>query len=256
MFAQIIELKNKENTAVDVENIIACYIVSLRNNGQILLEWSLVKVDGGYNIYVSTPKEDSLSGLHDSIYVKKYRQELDQYFDIYVKKIGLNAYSREYCSCTHRTAMEMQTYFEDIDSVFTCCACGKPVALYELPYLDKQDDHYAVVNWQGIFCATDKLWLDSLSDRFTGNQLVNVNSELSKRGREIADEIGKKAGLKVYYNVFDDFTKKVKFVKVNDRKVRLCPGCGKPMQYAKFCDNYKEIFVCEDCLLSSDLPNE
>lgn len=94
-----------------------------------------------------------------------------------------------------------------------------------------------------------------MSDRFTGNQLVNINSALNKEGRRIANEIGKKAGIKVYYNVFDDLTKKVRYVKLNDKLVRLCPCCDYPMRYVKNCDDY-EIYVCDDCMLSSDLPNE
>ncbi len=149
----------------------------------------------------------------------------------------------------------MQTFADDIDSVFTCCSCGKPIALYELPYPFKHDDYWFIVDWQKSYQATDTLWLNSLSDRFTGNQLVNANSALNKLGKEIAEEIRGKTSLTVYYNIFDDLTKKVQFVKSNGRNVRLCPCCGKAMSYKKFCDDY-ERYVCEDCLLSSDLPKE
>lgn len=255
MFAQIIELKNKEDTSCNVTDLIEFYISSLRNNGQILLEYQLVKRNSGYSIYVTTPKADSLEERFDSKYVKQYRQELDKYFTVTVTQMGLNAYSQEYCSCTARTTVEMQTYFSDIDSCLTCCTCGKPIALYELPHFDGQDDHYHIVGWQNVYKSAHKLWLDSLSDRFTGNQLVNVNSVLNRQGRKIANEISSKTGYKVYYNIFDDLTNKVKFVKVNDRHIRLCPCCGKQMQYVKFCKDY-EKYVCEDCSLSSDLPNE
>ncbi len=146
----------------------------------------------------------------------------------------------------------MQTYANDIDSVFTCCTCGKPIPLYELPYLDKQSDHWHIVNWQSTYSATDTLWLDSLSDRFTGNQLTNVHSALNKIGKSIAEEISEKTGYKCYYNIFDDLTKKVKFVENNGETLRLCPHCEKPMKNIKFSEDY-ERFVCEDCKLSSDL---
>lgn len=252
MFAQIIEFTNRETTTDHTE--VDVFLYGLMHNGQILSEFQLVKNGVDYKAYVTTPKIDSLDAAHDGIYVKKYRQELEKHYDIAATQIGTNAHSQEYCSCTHRTAMEMQTYHTDIDSVFTCCTCGKPIALYELPYLDNQDDHYWIFNWQGMFGATHKLWLDSLSDRFTGNQLTNVNSALNKQGMEIAREIGRQTGCKVYYNVFG-FNKKVIFVKVNERHVRVCPGCGKPMQYVKLGDTH-EISVCEDCLLSSDVPDE
>lgn len=149
MFAQIIELKILVNIDEhDLDDKIYGFIGSLQNNGQILREFQIIKADGGYSLYVSMPKEDSLSVEFDSIYVKKYREELEKYFSVTVAQIGLNAKSQEYCSCTNRTAIEMQTYANDIDSVFTCCTCGKPIALYELPYIDGQDEHYSIISWQ------------------------------------------------------------------------------------------------------------
>lgn len=256
MFAYIIELKTKVNDAKsDIEEIIASFICSLKNNGQILRNHITVKNDWGYKLYVTTPKCDSLDICRDSIYVKRDRDLLSKYFTITVLQVGVAVDSQEYCSCEKRTAMEMQTFANDIDSALTCCNCGKPIALYELPYLDRQDDHWCIVNWQNTYSATDILWLDSLSDRFTGNQLVNVNSALNKSGYEITKEIAQKTGIKCYYNVFDDLTKKVKFATVNGKMVRVCPSCGKAMKYVKFCDDY-ERYVCEDCKLTSDLPKD
>lgn len=256
MYAQVIELKILENVdEKDLDEKIYQFVCSLKNNGQILREYQVVKIDGGYSLYVTTPKENSLSEQFDSIYVKRDREELKKYFAVSVTQIGLNVLSEEYCSCTTRTVMEMETYDCDIDSVFICCICGKPIALYELPYIDEQTDHYHIVNWQNTYSATDTLWLDSLSNRFTGNQLVNVNSALNKEGRRIANEMGKKSGIRVYYNVFDDMTKKVRYVRLDDKYIRLCPCCDHPMRYVKIRDDY-EIYVCDDCMLSSELPIE
>lgn len=255
MFAQIIEFKSKDDITIDAEGVINLYINALRSSGQILREFQLVKSSSGYSLYVTTPKADSLNERFDSKYVKQYREELDKFFTITVTQIGLDTRSQEYCSCTTRTAIEMQTHAYDLDSCLICCTCGKPIALYELPYLDGQDDHYHIVGWQNVYRSTHKLWLESLSDRFTGNQLVNINSVLNRQGRKIANEIRSKTGYKVYYNIFDDLTKKVKFVKMDDRHIRLCPCCGDPMKYVKFCEDY-EVFVCENCSLSSDLPIE
>ncbi|MDE7454412.1 MAG: DUF2310 family Zn-ribbon-containing protein [Clostridia bacterium] len=256
MFAHIIELKRiNDEVDVDIEEIISRFACSLESNGQILRDRITVKKDQGYDLYVTAPKCDSLESCHDSIYVKRDRELLNKYVTINVRQIGVDVDSQEYCSCEKRTTIEMQTFANDIDSVFTCCTCGKPIALYELPYLYMQDDHWYIVNWQRTYGATDTLWLDSLSDRFTGNQLVNVNSVLNKQGREIAKEISQKAGLKCYYNVFDDLTNKIKFTKINGKTVRLCPSCGKAMKYVKFCDDY-ERFICEDCMLSGDLPKD
>lgn len=256
MFVQKIMLRRINNDIEnDIEEIIANFICSLKNNGQILRDHITVRNNQEYDIYVTAPKCNSLEKRYDSIYVKRDRDLLSKYFTINICQIGTDIDSQEYCSCEKRTAIEMQTFANDIDSVFTCCSCGKPIALYELPYIEKQDDHWCMVNWQHTFGATDELWLYCLSDRFTGNQLTNVNSALNKSGREIAEKISQKTGLKFYYNVFDDLTKKVKFTKVNGKAVRICPSCGKAMNYVKF-GNYYERYICNDCNLSSDLPKD
>lgn len=253
MFVHIIELKKiNDGAKEDIEETINSFISALKNNGQILSEHKTVKNSHGYDLYVTAPKSNSLEPCNDSIYVKRDRELLGKYLSIDIRQIGIDADSQEYCSCVKRTAIEMQTFAGDIDSVFTCCDCGKPVALYELPYPDKQDDHWHVANWQNTYRAVDTLWLDSLSDRFTGNQRVNVNSVLNKNGREIAKEISQKAGLKCYFNVFDDLTKKVKFAKVDGKTVRICPSCGNAMNYVEFREDYLR-YICDDCNLSSDV---
>lgn len=256
MQVQAIEFKVTDNsTGADIEELIQYFIGALKNNGQILSGWILVKNNGNYMLYATTPKSDSLDKRFDSIYGQRRREELSRVCSFSFSRIGTNADSQEYCSCGKRTAIEMQTFSGDIDSVFTCCDCGKPIALYELPYLDRENEHYWILNWQDVFGSVDELWLDSLSDRFTGNQLVNVNSALNKMGRAIAEAIGKKADLKVYYNIFDDLTKKVKFEKVDGKYLRVCPGCGKTMKFVKFTDDYERA-VCDDCSLSSNIPDE
>lgn len=254
MQVQIIEFKffNKSDE-ININDLIQHFICCIKSNGQILSESLLVQNDGIYMLYVTTPKCNSLDKQFDSIYVQQDKEKLNQFCTITTKHIGTNVDSQEYCSCSKRTIIEMQTFADDIDSVFTCCTCGKPIALYELPYLDQQDDHCHIMNWQKNYRAVDTLWFDSLSDRFTGNQLVNVNSALNKNGRAIADEISQKVEAKIYYNIFDDFTKKVKFEKINDKFIRLCPSCGKLMKYIKFCNDYERC-VCDDCSLSCEMP--
>jgi len=255
MQVQVIEIKNLiKSDEIDIKDLIYYFMRSLKDNGQILSGSLMVQNDDNYMLYVTTPKSDSLNKRFDSIYVQRNRDQLNQFCTISTKYIGTNVDSQEYCSCSKRTIIEMETYANDIDSVFTCCTCGKPIALYELPYFGEHD-HWYIVNWQNTYRSVVTLWLDGLSDRFTGNQLVNVNSALNKYGREISDEIGHKVGAKIYYNIFDDLTKKVRFEKINGKYIRLCPGCQKAMKYIKFGDDY-ERFVCDDCSLSSRLPKE
>ena len=106
--------------------------------------------------------------------------------------------------------MEMQTFRFDIDSVFTCCDCGKPVVLYELPYLENREDHNDIQLWQDNYAAMDMLWLNCLCDRYTGNQRVKLDSALNKQGIEIAEYMSKQLGYPVYYHLECDYGKSIK----------------------------------------------
>lgn len=253
MFIQIVELKNVDSPREEDKNIIESWLSSLKYNGQILSDNFILKTEYGYDVCVSTPKRNSLESRYDNIFVKRDGNLVRERFLIVVRQLGESINGKEYCACAHRTALEMQTFDEDTDSVFTCCTCGKPIALYELPYIGGSDDYLYILNWQNSYRAMHTLWMNSLNDKVFGKQLVKANSELNKIGREIAKELSEKTQLKVYYNMFDDLTNNIKFVKVNGKAMRRCPSCGKPMTYTKFgYDN--GILVCEDCKLSSDLP--
>ena len=145
--------------------------------------------------------------------------------------------------------MEMQTFRFDIDSVFTCCDCGKPVVLYELPYLEKREDHNDIQLWQDNYAAMDMLWLNCLCDRYTGNQRVKLDSALNKQGIEIAEYMSKQLGYPVYYHLECDYGKSIKAEKVGDQQIHICPKCGKLMKRVRFSEDH-ERDICEECKLS------
>ena len=147
--------------------------------------------------------------------------------------------------------MEMQTFRFDIDSVFTCCDCGKPVALYELPYLEKREDHNDIQLWQDNYAAMDMLWLNCLCDRYTGNQRVKLDSALNKQGIEIAEYMSKQLGYPVYYHLECDYGKSIKTEKVGDQQIHICPKCGKLMKRVRFSEDH-ERDICEECKFSYD----
>lgn len=223
----------------------------LECNGQILQDYKVIK-DEFYNLLVTLPEEDSLNEIYDSPYVKRERDKLNSMYTLAAVPLGINTGSTPYCRCSKRRALDMATHYFDFDSVFSCMDCGNPVAMYKLPLLDGEQDFYRVQSWQESYAAADTLWMNCLSDRFTGNQLTNPFSALNAEGREIAAELSKKLGYKVYYNMFDggNFYKKFsKWENVEGVNYRLCPICGKRMELYKS-ENYKTL-VCEECSLSS-----
>ena len=250
MFCKI-ELIPKESINEDTKELIWEFLCSLERNGQILKDYKLIQCEN-YILYVTLPKKDSFDEKYDGIYVKRNRQKINELYECILTPLGENMESTTYCECQKRTAMEMETYGLDIDSVFICCDCGKPIAYYELPFpAEHEEDHYPTFQWQENYASMDRLWMNCLCDRYTGNQRVKFNSALNQQGIEIAEYMSKQLGYPVYYHLKCDYGKSIKAEQVGDQQIHICPECGKLMKRARFSEIY-EIDICEDCKLSYD----
>lgn len=204
-------------------------------------------------MYVTLPKSDSFDEKYDGVYVKRDREKIKEIYSYAVIPLGENIGIRQYCDCKKRTAIEMQTYSCDQDSVFTCCDCGKPIAYYELPFpAENQEDYYLVQDWQENYSSMDTLWMNCLCDRYTGNQRVKTDSALNRQGIEIAEYMSKKLGYPVYYHLECDYGKSIKAEKVDGQQIHICPKCGKIMNRLKFSEDH-ERDVCNECNLSYDV---
>jgi len=251
MFCKIELLPKQEIAKEDAEALIWTFLCSLERNGQILKDYTLAK-DKNYTMYVTLPKLDSFDETYDGIYVKRDRKKAKEIYSFIVTPLGENIESQQYCDCKKRTAIEMQTYYRDRDSVFTCCDCGKPVVYYELPFpAENQEDHCWVQSWQENYSSMDMLWMNGLCDRYTGNQRVKLDSALNKQGIEIAEYMSKQLGYPVYYHLECDYGKSIKAEKVGDQQIHICPKCGRLMKRVRFSENY-ERDVCNECNLSYD----
>jgi len=250
MFYKAIELSPKKSSVSyeETKDFIWHFLLALESNGQILKNYKVIQ-NKNILLYVTTPKNDSLNEQHDSVYVKGDKEKIAEYYDVKIEECGIDLESREYCTCEKRGALEMQTFRFDMDSVFTCCDCGKPVALYELPCLPKRKDYNNIKLWQDNYAAMDMLWMNCLCDRYTGNQRVKHDSALNKQGIHIVRALSKLLGVPVYYHLECDYGKSIKVEKVDNLQIHVCPECKTRMKRKRFSEDY-EIDVCEVCLLS------
>ncbi len=251
MFCKIELLPKQVIAKEDAEELIWTFLCSLERNGQILKDYKLTK-DKNYTMYVTLPKADSFDEKHDGVYVTRDRKKMNETYSYIVTLLGVNIESQPYCECKKRTAIEMQTYYRDPDSVFTCCDCGKPIVYYELPFpAENQEDYCWAQNWQENYSSMDILWMNCLCDRYTGNQRVKLDSALNKQGIEIAEYMSKQLGYPVYYHLECDYGKSVKVEKVGNQQIHICPRCQKLMKRVKFSEDH-ERDICENCALSYD----
>ncbi len=256
MYYKKIELFSKDKTnpmTDDDKKLLWNFLFLLERNGQILKNYKVIQDarTNNFVLYVTAPKADSLEDKYDSPYVKQDRAKILDRFTLRAEDCGIDTESQSYCECEKRSAVEMQTFEYDIDSVFSCCDCGKPIALYELPHLNGCEDYDNIQGWQQNYSDMDRLWMGCLFDRYTGNQRVNAFSALNMQGRELAGEMSKLLGCPVYYHLADDYGKKVKFQMIDGKKIHICPQCGKVMERMAFSGN--EMEVCVDCQLSFDV---
>lgn len=259
MFCKIKLTVKPEKASEEINSVVWDFLNALEKNGQILKGYKYITAGDERFLYVTLPKSHSLDEIHDSVFVKQNRQSLTDIFDVAVEYIGEDNDSMAYCDCKSHSALEMATFYYDLDSPVVCCDCGKPVALYELPEYLNQEDRSALRLWQENYGAMDILWMSCLCDRYTGRQLTNPKSALLKDGREIAEDLEKKLGCKVYLNIIDDldfYLKNDKWVDVGGEMRRICPGCGQPMQLYENADGTYRINRCEACRLSSDCFKE
>ena len=252
MYYKTIELYPKQDKIAydEIKDLLWHFLFTLECNGQILKNYKVIEKEN-YLLYVTTPKQDSLDEKYDGCYVKKDKEEILKYFNLQITDCGIDLESQSYCYCKKRTAMEMQTYRFDIDSVFTCCDCGKPIALYELPYPKDSEDYCDIQLWQDNYAAMDMLWINCLCDRHTGNQRVKFDSALNKQGIELAEYMSKQLNYPVYYHLACDYGKSIKTEKVNDKIAHICPKCEKTMNRIKFSEDH-ERDICKNCNLSFD----
>ena len=99
MYYKIIELSPKTPSISydETKDLIWHFLCALESNGQILKNYKVIQ-NINFMLYVTTPKKDSLSECHDSVYVKNDREKIREYFDIQIKDCGIDLESQEYCS--------------------------------------------------------------------------------------------------------------------------------------------------------------
>lgn len=230
------------------EETIWDFFFALEKNGQVLPCYTLVKGEC-HTVYATLPKSDSFDEKHDGFYVAQKRKRFDEAFRCTLTLLGESVESPAYCTCKTRHAIEMQTYYRDKDSVFTCLDCDKPIALYELPFPCEEKDHSATLAWQENYVAMDRLWMNCLCDRYTGNQRVKHDSALNKQGIQIARSLAAQLGYPVYYHLECDYGKSIKAEKVDGAQIHVCPQCLVRMKRTRYAEGY-EIDVCDSCMLS------
>jgi len=223
----------------DVIDLFQHYFAFLYRNGQIFKNYEIIKTDNGFVAFVTLPEDNALDENFNNIYVSKYLAQVKELFEISIEIIGENLNYNKSCACKKSSWYMLYTNSIATDSPVVCGDCNKMIPLYKLPHLFNENEHDSILNWKETYRAIDELWIDSLSDRFTYRQLNNLDSQLSKIGLNICNELEKATNTPTYYYLFQDKKSKEK-----------CPVCGADWKL-----NGEKTFIdykCEKCRLIAD----
>ena len=208
----------------DAEGIldsIDAILSELYMNGQILEGWVIEQHEKGYIANVVSTDDDSLNAEYYNRYILK---ELER-FDMEINIICDDPMADDSCHCTDHSYYILAIDPSQSSSPVICGDCGKEIPLIRIPHLYKDENHYSILDFQKTYQSVERLWIDSLSDRFTKRQIVEYNSQLNKRGLDIRAELESKVDKPVYYFLCNPIGGWFDFEK-NNKNLECCPKCG------------------------------
>lgn len=228
----------------DIADRINSLLHMLYLNGQIIEEWIVETRDEYFIANIITTDDDSLDNKYYNDYIRK---ELVN-FEISYEIICDEPMSTDCCHCDEHSYYILAINPCENSSPIICGDCGKEIPLIRIPYLYQEEEHWSILGFQSMYKAVDKLWMDSLSDRFTKRQIIDPKSQLNKVGIDICTELEKKVGKPVYYLLGNPIGGWYEFEK-NNKVLTFCPRCGGEI---KKCGGHfaDDLNLCHECRLA------
>lgn len=232
----------------DEQELIEDYLCTLYMNGQIYSDYNLIYVEQHkYKAFVNVPNLESISEKYNNEYVNRSYK----YLIVQIKEMGKNALYNPNCKCEKIPYYILSGSSETgTSSPIVCGKCGNEIPLYKAPYLFLEEEHFTLINYQKTYASVHELYMQSLSDRFTKNQLVNPKSSLNRQAFRIRKELENKIGKPVYLSLSRIFLD----VKHDGKKINSdkCPKCGKDLIKCDYQIGLVKMFKCDDCKLITD----
>lgn len=187
------------------EEAIGLYLAALREQGQIQgREFPTLIGNSGFDAHVLCPEPHSLHPDFASYQVQQAEQELHRtgLLAPKVKVLGQELFSDETDPCAAPEALIFFTSFLHTCSPVRCAEHFAPVPLYRLPALSNGDQKQ-LVQWQEDWQACDQLQMNgSVLQYAATRELSELDSDLSRRGRKLAQRLAGQLARPVYYYLY------------------------------------------------------
>lgn len=238
---------NKEEEQFEAIDLL---IGAYRMNGQVLgREYTIHKNNDSYYSYLKTPEKNSLNDQFNNEYVIRniakckdanLRGPLHNY-------LGHDLDSGKLCTCDKSSALILYTNLWSLEPPLRCMDCFGVFPLYKIPKT-YDEEYYDVICWQSDYQSCDSLQMNcKVGERFSMRQMLELDSALTKQGREVCNNISNKTKLDVYYYLY-----KGKGRSNKDEKSRVCPSCGQEWLLEQPLFDLFD-FKCANCKLVSNI---
>ena len=196
-----------------------------------------MKKDNAYFVFLTIPDKDALDPLFNSTYSNKYLYDIETKLEY----LGENIDISECCCCNEPSWYMLYADYTSNESPVICGDCGREIPLYKIRHIMSEEEHFSILSWQKVYKSIDNIWMYCLSDKFSKKQLSDPNSQLSKNGMLICEELEKVLKKPVFY-----------FLYFPNKMPPNCPRCGE--KWVKSKQTKTVDFVCDDCRLATDDP--
>lgn len=227
---------------------ISSLLSAWRMSGQICgREWPLVQFAGGWWCIALTPELDSLHQRFDSRDVSQTLGRIAKAgLAMKWEPLGDDPGSADACACASPRAYALFTTYISLESPVRCLDCFRPVGLHRFKPEDG-GEHYRVIGWQSDYQSCDSLQMNcGVLEEAATLELSNLDSSLTRSGREQCDVLSASSGRPFYYYLY----------RANgaSREAELesrCPGCGNT--WALEARLHLFDFKCDSCRLLSNV---
>jgi predicted nucleic acid-binding Zn ribbon protein len=238
-----------DNQRYAFEGLLGAYRLDGHVLGRDLITASL---DRQFEAYVLIPAADafeprfSSEWIHRDLEKAKLAGLCEPEFSI----VGSDLSEPDGCECNNTTTLILFTTYLQLQSPAKCGSCFRPFPLYRLPRFES-GEFVEVISWFDDYKACDSLFMNSATgERFGYREMSQVNSSLSRHGRDICKHFEQSSGKPAYYHLHRHYGRS----RVLEER-RKCPGCGGEWRLAERWHDFFD-FRCDRCRLVSTLASQ
>lgn len=201
-----------------LEKAVEGYLGAAHNNGQVLGQPIIGRVNGAVHAAFYVASRDALESKYNSTWGNTEWQKLDELATGPPTIAVLDDRDRR-TEWKNAGCLYLFTHMLDVTSPVCAGDDGTPIPLYRLPITSLEREE--IVRWATSYRNHDELAIDCRDLEIPAyKQLADPTSGLSRRGREICHFVEEKTSLPTYYYMHRYWGRRV------GEEDRLCPSCG------------------------------